>query len=56
MGKILGGVFIGVFIGTVVYEILKRKTPKVIKKIKQKAENLVGGKSSTRSRKGKHSD
>ena len=52
MGKIMGGIFIGVFIGAFVYEILKRKSPKMIKKIKQKAEDLVKG--STRSRKDKH--
>ncbi len=41
MFKLLGGVFIGVFVGAIVFEVLNRRSPHLLRDIEDKARRTV---------------
>jgi hypothetical protein len=41
MSKILIGVFSGIFIGAVIYELVNRTNPELIKKVEDMASNKI---------------
>ena len=43
MSKILIGVFSGIFIGAVLYELINRTNPELIKKVEEFAGNKIDG-------------